>query len=209
MEYKFLALMSQHEIKTLLIDYGNKTGIEMNNYLVRQLFIYLAEGREHKILMVLDKLLQDNALNHVVGHVSKFVDINANEFDEADLIHIVRENKNSIYMNEAIESNFKSFAGICVNHGRAVFSIRKNNDRNFYLCSNCLEEKANKIIYNPIRNYILRKFITSHGINISSVAKELKISESYIYKCFKLNSSIAEKNWLPIAELIQGIKNNA
>lgn len=209
MEYKFLGLMSQREIKVMLIDYGNSTGIEMNNYLVRQLFVWLTENKEHQILIALNNSIRINAMSNILGYMRQFVDMTDECLTENELVHIVRENKNKIYMAEALQNNDKSFDGICPSHGRSIFAIRANGKGVFYSCAGCAESREGSTIYNPVRNYILQKFISFHGIKANTVAKELNMSDHSIYKYQSFKSSIMTERWERISALLRKVHINS
>ena len=207
-EYKFLSLMDQQETKALLIHYGNKTGIEMNNYLARQLIMMKSQGIEHVVLGALDDYVRDCAIADINSRVSEYMDWHKFYVTEKEMIQIIRENKNNLYMLDAIKHHHKSFTGICAKHGRADFSIRGNFEKFFYLCSDCFEEKANSIVYNPIRNFILRNFIKVNSFIVNNVAQELGMNNSYIYRYYRIESPIPDAKWDAISNLIKEINKN-
>lgn len=196
--------MSNPEMRSLLAEYANKTGIEMNNYLVRQLITMRNNGIFHHVIAKLEKYIQECSVNVVRDEVCSFIQDYEFDVDDGLLITIIRENKNRFLRDGAKDLKFTSFVGNCVNHSFTQFSIRGGH----YFCAECFETKSNNILYYPIRNLILKRFIDKYGLSINTVAQEVKINSAYMYKYYNHISPIPTDKWEVIATLIKGIKAN-
>lgn len=205
MEYKFLSLMTNHEIRSMLADYGNSTGAEMNNFLARELIKMKNDGAYHPVLVCLDKYIHASSITEVNSEVKQFLGDKDIAVTQDNLIVIIRENKNRIYRDEAKASGLTSFVGNCENHRYTQFSIRGDH----YFCSECYDEKKNKILYFPIRNLALKKFIDNYQLSINTVAQELGINSAQVYKYYNYTTSIPQKKWDAMSVLIKGIQENA
>lgn len=202
--YKYLSLMSNNEIRALLINYGNNTGAEINNYVIRQLIKLKESGEDHPVLNKMNEHIRISSVDAVTSDVRQYIKDFNRTISEESLIKIIRENKNSIYLNESIEAGHKSFSGLCVHHGNTLFSIRRGK----YFCYECLDEKQNNILYNPTRNLILKSFVDHYGISVSDVVKELNINSIHVYKHYKALMPISDNTWELISNLIKKVESN-
>lgn len=204
MDYKFLKLMSNAEIKILLADYGNATGAEINNFLVRELISMIKSNADHSILIKLENYLAKISIELIKAEVAPYLGDYSFDLDSNELISIIRENKNRIYQNDAKKKGLTSFIGNCKKHSHGQFSIRGE----YHFCNECYQTGMSKNIFHPIRNLILKLFVKKHNIPVNSIAKELGIASHYVCRYHKEASTIPSERWEAISALILKVEGN-
>lgn len=208
--YKILKFMSRNEVRTLLADYGNKTGAEINNFVIRDLYSKIKENKPHAILNKIDEYLRRCAVEQLVNEVREYIDSDRLNITDQDIDNFVRERRNKINMRNAMNKGYIDFDGYCTKHAITGFTIRgSHNGSKYYVCSTCFAEGENKTKPNPERNIIVREFIETHGIFQSNLSNELGFPDNYISKYFRSKNSISDNHWNAISQLLLEVKENA
>lgn len=204
MIYKFLKLMNNSEFKTMLVNYGNNTGAEINNYVIRQLISIRDIDACHPILEQMNEHIRINSISLIRNEIKGMLNRDDFLISEDMLVDIIRENKNNIFFDKSKELNHTQFLGICKNHGHIAFRRTSKH----YFCFQCHDECSNKIIYKPLRNLILKLFIDLNDLSYFMVADDLNISHHTMYGNYNFKSSVTDDNWFKIEKLIKKVGEN-
>lgn len=205
MSYKFLKLMNNGEFKTMLVNYGNNTGAEINNYVIRQLMEIRDIDACHPILTQMNEHIRINSISVIRREISEMLCRDDFLISEDLLIEIIRENKNDIFFKKSQDLGHTQFLGICKHHGHIAFRRTSKH----YFCFQCHDESSNKILYKPMRNLILKLFVDLNDLNYIMVADDLKIPQHTMYGNYNFRSSVTDDNWQKIEYLIRKVNENA
>lgn len=203
MNYKFVPFISLDQARAELVEMGNITGAEVNNYMMRLAIGHLAAGQTFPLLSQLEKYLVKKYAVMIRDYIGDCMTTGEN------CVYILRD---KINMKRAVEAKYqgqKKFIGDCHRHGfcdHNVYGIQNIN----YKCSLCIQEKVDgdrepvEIIYNLDRNIMIRDFIVRNRMSLDQFSSGSKVMMPPLRRYLDCKETITGLHWMQMKSYIRG-----
>lgn len=201
-KYRFTPYMSLDQARFELVEMGNNTGAEINNYVIRQTIGHLKAGAEFPVLDQLERYLL-----HKYGVLIKHY-LGDSVTSSKNCVAVIRDKVN---MAKAVDCKYqgeKQFIGDCVRHGFVDHNVFGSQNIS-YKCSLCIHEKMYEgieppdIIYHLDRNILVADFINRNKLDIEEFSNECKVTTGPLKRYLEFQESMTAQHWYHIKNCIK------
>lgn len=201
-KYDFVSYLSPDQARLEIIQLGNDTGAEVNNYALRMAIGHLKNDMEFPLLSQLEKYLSGKYRKQAERYLGD--SIACGKYT----VFVIRDRLN---MGRALEANFsgeKKFTGDCMRHGTCSFNVYGSQSIN-YKCCLCIQEKMDNniqpvpIIYNLDRNVLLADFLLRNDLDKKTFSHKSGVMLGPLERYLNCEETITASHWRQIKSQIR------
>lgn len=195
--YLYVSYLSPDQARAELINLGNTTGAEVNNYVLREAIGHLKAKLQFPLLDQLEWF--------VVGKYRKQIKYYLGDCETSgeNCIYVIRDRMNMSRAMDAKYAGEKKYLGDCMRHGFCDFNVYGSQNIN-YKCCLCLYDKIDndiepvQLVYNLDRNILIADFIKRNKITVSDFSIGCGVQLRPLQRYLDNKETITALHWMQI-----------